>query len=101
MSENTFDFDSGDLSLDFANTMDWHARENPEGENLNRYEDVITWGEEAGLVSSESARQIRRSAAENPQGTAAAYDYAIQVREAIYRIFSSRYAEEPIPEDDL
>jgi predicted RNA-binding Zn ribbon-like protein len=100
MSEKTFDFDSGDLSLDFANTLDWHASDKPE-ETLNQYEDLVSWGEEAGLVSVETARRLRRLAVEQPQQTQAAYVFALRVREAIYRIFSSRYAGKSIPETDL
>lgn len=100
MSKNSFDFDSGDLSLDYANTDDWHASERPV-ERLNRYEDVVDWGEEAGLVSSEAARQMRGMAAEQPENAVAAYDLAIRLREALYRIFSSQYAGRSIPEADL
>lgn len=100
MSENSFDFDSGDLSLDYANTKVWHASDKPE-ERLNSYNDFVDWGEEAGLVSFEVARRLRSLVVVQPENAVAAYGFAIQVREAIYRIFSSRYAGKSIPEADL
>ena len=39
----TYDFDSGELCLDFANTAEWHASEHPE-ENLKDYADLVAWG---------------------------------------------------------
>jgi predicted RNA-binding Zn ribbon-like protein len=100
MGEKVFDFDSGNLCLDFANTVVWHASETPE-ERLKSYADVVAWGEEAGLVSAEITRRLNSLAAEQPEQAAHSYQFAIQVREAIYRIFSARYAGSPFPEADL
>lgn len=100
MSETSFDFDSGDLSLDFANTKDMHASERPV-EKLNRYEDIVAWGESARLVTPHQARGLRNLAVEHPEVAADSYDFSIQVREAVYRIFSRRYAGKPILESDL
>jgi len=95
-----YDFDAGDLSLNFANTQDWHASDKPV-ENLKSFDDLVTWSEQACLVTPELAQQLHQQAIEQPDDTANAYDFAIQVREALYRIFSRRYAGEPIPEADL
>ena len=100
MSENNFDFESGALSLDFANTANWHASEKPE-ESLNSYADLVAWGEAAGLVPAESAERLRRLEVEQPGDATREYHFAIQVREALYHIFSNRYAGTPIPEADL
>jgi hypothetical protein len=87
MSENRFNFDeeSGNLSLDIANTKDWHASDHPV-ELLNTYDDVIFWGEEAGLLSGSEADQLRRNADENPSQANADYDQTINLRD-IYHIF--------------
>jgi len=100
MSESSFDFESGDLSLDYANTKNWHASQEPV-ENLNSYADLVAWGEEAGLVKAESARQLRSLPIEQPEKASRDYDFAIQLREALYRIFSNRYASKPILPADL
>ena len=95
-----YDFDAGDLSLNFANTQDWHASDKPV-ENLKSFDDLVTWSEQACLVTPELAQHLHQQAIEQPDDTANAYDFAIQVREALYRIFSRRYAGELIPEADL
>jgi predicted RNA-binding Zn ribbon-like protein len=95
-----YDFDAGDLSLNFANTQDWHASGKPV-ENLNSYSELITWGEQAGLVSPKSAHLMNRLAIEQPADASDEYKFTLQVREALYRVFAHRYAGEPILEDDL
>jgi predicted RNA-binding Zn ribbon-like protein len=95
-----YDFDAGDLSLNFANTKDWHASQHPV-ENLNSYSDLVTWGQQAGLISAEIAAQLNQLAVDHPEVTVEMYEYAIQVREAIYRIFSYHYTNRPVLEADL
>lgn len=100
MSECSFDFDSGNLSLDFANTKEWHASENPK-ERLTNYADLIAWGKEAGLISPDEARRLRHLAVDQPGKAATSFEFAIQVREAIYAIFSMHYDGEPIPVNEM
>lgn len=102
MSENRFNFDdeSGDLSLDFANTKNWHASDQPI-EHLNTYDDVVLWGEEADLLTGSEAEQLRRNADENPSQAHADYEQTINLREAIYHIFSDIYAGRKVSLDDL
>ncbi len=95
-----YDFEAGDLSLNYANTMDWHTSRKPV-ENLNSYADLIGWGREAGLLSAEKAQELNQVASEHPQEADEMYQHAIRVREAIYHIFSNRYAGKPIPKADL
>lgn len=100
MGETTYDFESGDLSLDFANTQDWHGSQHP-SENLTSYTDLVVWGEQAGLVTAEQGRVLRAQADRQPGQSAREYESALQLREALYRIFSSLYAGERIPSRDL
>ena len=95
-----YDFEAGDLSLDFANTSNWHASSHPV-EGLTNILDLIAWGRQAGVLSPQSAEQLHRHAVDQPHEMARYYHLAIQVREAIYHIFSHRYAGDPIPEADL
>jgi predicted RNA-binding Zn ribbon-like protein len=83
-----FDLDSGALCLDFANTADWHASENPQ-ERLNGYADLIAWGKAAGILPGEWLDKLSQLAARQPKKAAHAYARAIELREAIYRIFSN------------
>jgi len=95
-----YDFDSGDLCLDFANTVNWHSSEHPIDELAN-YTAFVIWGEQAGLISPEGGEKLRRWAAKEPEAAAREYNYAGQMREAIYRVFSNRYAGRQIDEQDL
>lgn len=87
MSSNKFDLESGALSLDFANTADWHASDHPV-ERLNCYDDLIRWGEAAGILASDQAEKLRQIAASRPEGAKLVFVGAIRLREAIYRLFS-------------
>lgn len=100
MSEDSYISDAGDISLDFANTNDWHASEHPI-ENLHDYDELIVWATKTGMVSSDLAGRLSRKAGEKPESAAQAYKLAVQTREAIYRIFVNRYAGEPIAAEDL
>lgn len=62
---------------------------------------MVTWGEQAGLVSPEFAQRLLKLAVEQPGNADHAYDFAIRFRETLYRIFSYRYTGKPIPEVDL
>jgi predicted RNA-binding Zn ribbon-like protein len=100
MSEYIFDFDAGNLCLDFANTSNWHASEHPE-ESLRNFSDLLAWGLAAGVLPNETAKRLSRLAIKYPELTQQAYLSAIQVREAIYHIFSDRYNGKPISSNDL
>ncbi len=100
MSEDSFDFEAGDLSLDFANTSNWHASEHPE-ESLHNFSDLLAWGKAAGVLSPESANRLTQLALEQPQEAQRAYRSAIQTRESIYHIFSNLHAGRPVSEKDL
>ena len=95
-----YDFESGDLSLDFANTMDWHGSPSPV-EKLKDFSDLVSWGEAAGLLTPENSRTLLQQATDHPQESSQSLSTAIRLRDAVYRIFSHRYAGMPVPEDDL
>ena len=79
-----FDFDSGDLSLDFANTLEWHASDQPV-EHLGNYLTLLSWGEAAGIIAPDKAAHLRRLASEKADEAAAAYGRALRLREAVLR----------------
>ena len=95
-----FDYASGELCLDFANTNDWHASENPQ-ERLHGYLDLVAWGEGAGILSANRAEKLRQLAARQPEKARAAYDGAIELREAIFRLFSAISGGERVKDGDL
>jgi predicted RNA-binding Zn ribbon-like protein len=100
MSSKTFDLEAGVLCLDFANTVEWHASEHPQ-DKLTDYSDLLAWGEAAGELLAERAKHLRRLAMEQPGQATAAFDRAIQLREAIYRIFTFLATNGEVASDDL
>lgn len=90
----------GALCLDFANTVSWR-RDGDFGNHLLDYADLIAWGGHVGTLDEMLADTLRNRAASHPKLAQAAYDRAIALREAIYRIFSSISAGDSIQESDL
>jgi predicted RNA-binding Zn ribbon-like protein len=88
------------LCLDFANTADWHASEEPE-EKLNRYSDLVSWAQEVGLITASEALTLNQEAAGRPVAAVEALQRAVDLREALYRIFSAVAAGRSIEPADL
>lgn len=94
-----FDIDSGLVCLDFANTMDWHASETPT-EGLNTYSDLVQFGWEAQLITTQEARDLLAQAKERPQEAERLIAEARDIREALYRLFAdARHSEDWNPDD--
>jgi predicted RNA-binding Zn ribbon-like protein len=95
-----FEFSGGELCLDFANTADWHASPKPQ-ENLNSYSDLLVWGQMAGVLSDAEVQQLWQSAQTDPAKAQTALTRAIDLREAIYRIFVRLVDQETPSQSDL
>jgi predicted RNA-binding Zn ribbon-like protein len=80
--------DAGQLGLDFANTMSWHASEHPE-EKLHSYQDVVRWSANVGLITGEEMNQLLRVSKSHAKQALQVYSGTIELREALYRIFSA------------
>ncbi len=78
----------GRLCLDFANTVDWHARDHPE-EWLTSYSDLVAWAAHAGALTDSEAESLLREAARQPREAASVLERAVALREAVYRVFSA------------
>ena len=90
---------AGELSLDFANTADWHAGPAPT-EFLNSYADLVAWARHAGLIGDLEAGRLLNSAAGRPQAASAALERAVMLREVLYRVFCSvAHGVGPAPAD--
>lgn len=100
MTNGHYDFESGELCLDFINTKDWRAGEHPV-EALGDYDDLVVWGEAAGIVSPDRADSLRDLAYQRPVEAEQTYEQAILLREAIYRIFSDHYRRGSVHPADL
>ena len=77
-----------DLCLEFANTLDWHASEQPD-ETLHTYADLVGWARKADLLVAEEAGVLLRAAQARPGEADEVLKMARSLREAIYRIFGA------------
>ena len=90
----------GKLALDFANTAENHASAQPI-EKLNSYFDLISWSQAANLLTENEARTLLGEVSKQSMAVSAALNRAIELREAIYRIFSAVANESEPDKKDL
>ena len=97
ISMNTLNLEAGALCLDFANTANWHASAEPI-EGLNSYADLATWAKKVGLLNSLETEQLLQQALTHPTEAGATLAQAIDLREAVYHIFSATVNKD-LPQD--
>jgi predicted RNA-binding Zn ribbon-like protein len=90
----------GQLSIDFVNTVSWRGRETPE-EYLSTYQDLLNWSVLAGILGEDEVRDLRREGSIQPEAAKRVVERAVELREAIYRIFSAKISEGLASEADL
>jgi predicted RNA-binding Zn ribbon-like protein len=100
MSARDLDLLGGAACLDFANTVSWRGRDEPT-EWLASYDDLVAWASHAGVVTPRTAERLRATAGERPAAAAAALRRARDLREAVYRAFSSHAAARAPADADL
>ena len=77
-----------DLCLEFANTLYWRGSE-PPTEGLKAPQDLVAWCAAQGTLDAGSLKPFFRQWKAQPRAAAAAFAQAVDLREAIYRVFSS------------
>ena len=95
--EQIFDLTGGLLCLDFANTVDDRTEKHPQ-ELLVNFNDLIVWSQQAQVVTGQEAQQLLEKAAQDPSEATSVLKRAVEVREAIFRIFKA-VAEDESPDD--
>ena len=83
----SFDLSGGRPCLDFANTLEDRLGE--VRDRLTTFEDLVSWGGEAGLLVEGMNAELRKEAAEHPREAEGVLSAAKDLREALYAIFSS------------
>lgn len=94
-----FDFGAGALCLDFTNTLPDRSRS--ADDKLGGYGHLVAWGVQSGTLDSDEADGLIRAARRNPDLAARAMRGCVALREAVYRIFSSRAGGAVPAGDDL
>ncbi len=79
---------AGWLCLDFANTVEWHASDSPQ-DTLHTFADLADWAHTIGLLTKPETQRLLHEAQANTAQAERVLRRAIQLREAIYRIFVS------------
>ena len=74
------------LCLHFANTIESRIGPDPE-DHLQGYPDLVRWGRHVGVLTAEEADRLLAEADGHPAEAAAAFDRALALRDAIYRVF--------------
>ena len=83
-----------ELCLDFANTLSWRGSEQPT-ESLRNIGDLLDWlGARSGMPPALIDRACERAAS-------ALFTAAVELREALYEIFSAAAANRPAEDTDL
>ena len=83
-----FDLSGGALCLDFANTVSDRGSDAPI-DRLTSYGDFLSWCEQSGAAGPAQVRELSKLAAAHPSAAREALARAIDVREALYRLFAA------------
>ena len=94
-----WEFSKGKLALDFANTVYWHASDEPE-ETIESFAEFLDWAKAASLLKGDEYRLLNLHSKERPMECEHTLHNALELRECIYRIFSALARDlEPDPQD--
>src|SRR5947209_6818811 len=95
-----FEFTANSLCLDFTNTLNDRILEHPR-ELLNSYRDLVSWSQQAHLLTEDEVKRLLIEADRHPAQANAVLQHVIEVREAIFRLFFALSAESLPQESDL
>ena len=85
-----FQIIAGEPCLDFINTLDNRPLPQLHKELLSTYQDLAEFAEQAGLIGSAKRRRLLRAAEAQPAHAMHSLRKAVEFRECLYRIFSTR-----------
>ena len=99
--QRKFDLSGGILSLDFANTVLKRNQSDRAEDELSNYPRLAAFAKQTKPLSSARADALRSRAAKSPRSASAVLPAAVMLREAIYRVFSSVAAANPVVSKDV
>lgn len=85
--EHRFELRGGESCLDFVNTVAWRLTDRSV-EYLGSYGDLLAWGRQTDLLTSDETRILSERATTNPEEARATLSHAIALREAFHRVLS-------------
>jgi predicted RNA-binding Zn ribbon-like protein len=84
-----FEISGGHLALDFTNTVSRRMDPANNRERLTQYGRLVSWSQQAGLLTAKDAERLRAEAGGRPRAAIAALRRAVALREAIFDLFVS------------
>src|SRR5205085_8101644 len=89
-----------DLCLAFANTLSWRGSPVPR-ESLGDIDDLLGWLANTAKIPPQTIEAVGKRLRRQSSDAAKLFSEAIELREAIYRMFSALAASEPVGEREL
>jgi len=91
---------SEDLAIRFVNTMAWRLRD-PVEERLQSCWALLDWLRENGVADAKHLKGISRTWEKEPSLANGVYEFAIGLREAVYKLLVARIQDATPPERSL
>ena len=98
--QHVFDRCAGHVALDFANAVGQRNTDAPV-EYLPSYGHLLAFAGQCDLLAPAQLKRLARRAALDPAGAAAALRRAVELREALYRLFAGAAGGRAPDDDDL
>jgi len=89
------------LCIDFINTVEWRNSRTRKKEMLRDFSALISWSKQMGILEDKATQILFKAALNHPNKARQIYEKAIEIRELLYRIFSSIAATGQVPDHDL
>jgi len=87
--EETPELERGNLCIDFVNTVDWRNSKTRKKEMLRDFSALILWCKKIGILEDKAAQILFKNALKQPNKAKQVYEKAIELRELLFRLFSS------------
>jgi len=100
-SEFQFDLTGGQPALDLANTVSRRHDPARRKEHLEDYWDAISFARQSKLISPREAGELRRYRLKHAAEARRSFARLIQMREAIYRVFSAIAQHKAVATEDV
>src|SRR5258707_1432055 len=95
-----FELIGGRVCLEFVNTVSGKRGINPT-ERLHDYRNLVSWSRQVGIFDESEVKGLLAQAQQSPEQAERVYRDAIDLREALYRIFTAVAAQREPQAGDL
>lgn len=100
INTNAVTFIGERLCLNFTNTASWHNREQPI-EQLVNYETLVYWSRQMEIITATQEKHLLEQAEISPIEAEKTLAHAIELREAMFRLFKAIATNQQVKPSDL